>query len=309
MSTILKQAPGIPDAPLQNTGRSVKSLLNFKSEMGRAHPRCRAEPAWPGRESSSRRCSLRRRRCDRRARKGLATPRRRTPGRPRGGRGRVTPAAIASAFLLLNSDGEVDTAHQLLVAAIEGAARRPERDDEGLIEALYTLSLVCHFGGRAELWDPFHAAVAGLGAALPTVVRLLAHTYADPLSVPAPLLREVDTAVAGLMQGDPDPTRTVRVGVAAFYVDRLAGCREPLRRLSREGNGGRRGPPSARPSCWRGSRCGRAAGVRPRRSSLRESSCAMPRGSGCLRGRADTCRRSWRPAEATTTAAVPSRMR
>ena len=150
-------------------------------------------------------------------------------------------AAIASAFLLLNSDGEVDTAHQLLVAAIERAARRPERDDEGLIEALYTLSLVCHFGGRAELWDPFHAAVAGLGAALPTVVRLLAHTYADPLSVPAPVLREVDTAVAGLMQGDPDPTRTVRVGVAAFYVDRLAGCREPLRRLAREGGGGATG--------------------------------------------------------------------
>ena len=150
-------------------------------------------------------------------------------------------AAIASAFLLLNSDGEVDTAHQLLVAAIERAARRRERDDEGLVEALYTLSLVCHFGGRAELWDPFHAAVAGLGAALPTVARLLAHTYADPLSVPAPVLREVDTAVAGLMQGDPDPTRTVRVSVAAFYVDRLAGCREPLRRLVREGGGGATG--------------------------------------------------------------------
>ena len=160
---------------------------------------------------------------------------------PEMGEGQSLHAAIASAFLLLNSDGEVDTAHQLLVAAIEGAASRPERDDEGLIEALYTLSLVCHFGGRAELWDPFHATVAGLGAALPTVVRLLAHTYADPLSVPTPLLREVDTAVAGLMQGDPDPTRTVRVGVAAFYVDRLAGCREPLRRLAREGGGGATG--------------------------------------------------------------------
>ena len=70
------------------------------------------------------------------------------------GEGQSLHAAIASAFLLLSSDGEVDTAHQLLVAAIEGAASRPERDDEGLIEALYTLSLVCHFGGRAELWNP-----------------------------------------------------------------------------------------------------------------------------------------------------------
>ena len=152
--------------------------------------------------------------------------------------GQSLHAAIASAFLLLNSDGEVDTAHQLLVAAIERAASHPERDDEGLIEALYTLSLVCHFGGRAELWDPFHAAIVGLGAALPTVVRLLAESYANPVSVPAPVLREVDTAVANLMQGDPDPTRTVRVSVAAFYVDRLAGCREPLRRLVREGRSG-----------------------------------------------------------------------
>ena len=69
---------------------------------------------------------------------------------PEEGEGQSLHAAIASAFLLLNSDGEVDTAHQLLVAAIERAASRPERDDEGLIEALYTLSLVCHFGGRAE---------------------------------------------------------------------------------------------------------------------------------------------------------------
>ena len=144
-------------------------------------------------------------------------------------------AAIASAFLLLNSDGEVDTAHQLLVAAIESALRRPERDDEGLIEALYTLSLVCHFGGRADLWEPFHAAVAALGAAVPTVMRLLAHTYVDPVNVPARVLREVDTAVANLRR-DPDPMRTVRISVAAFYVDRLPGCREPLRRLLRGGD-------------------------------------------------------------------------
>jgi DNA-binding CsgD family transcriptional regulator len=154
------------------------------------------------------------------------------------GEGQSLHAAIASAFLLLNSDGEVDTAHQLLVAAIERAASRPERDDEGLIEALYTLSLVCHFGGRAELWDPFHAAVAGLGAAVPTVVRLLGQSYADPVSISAPALSEVDQVVSSLMQDDSDPSRSVRISVVAFYVDRLAGCRDPLRRLAREGRAG-----------------------------------------------------------------------
>ena len=154
---------------------------------------------------------------------------------PEMGEGQSLHAAIASAFLLLNSDGEVDTAHQLLVAAIEGAARRPERDDEGLIEALYTLSLVCHFGGRAELWDPFHEAVAGLGDAAPMMVRLYGESYADPVSISARSLSDIDQAVASLMQDDSDPSRLVRITLVAFCVDRLAGCRNPLRRLAREG--------------------------------------------------------------------------
>ena len=154
---------------------------------------------------------------------------------PEVGEGQSLHAAIASAFLLLNSDGEVDTAHQLLVAAIERAASRPERDDEGLIEALYTLSLVCHFGGRAELWDPFHAAVAGLGAAASDGGAAARRVVCKPGERPRARAERGRSAVANLMQGDPDPSRTVRVSVVAFYVDRLAGCREPLRRLVREG--------------------------------------------------------------------------
>ena len=215
-------------------------------------------------------------------------------------------AAIASAFLLLNSDGDVDTAHQLLVAAIEGALRRPERDDEGLIEALYTLSLVCHFGGRADLWEPFHAAVAALGAAVPTVMRLLAHTYVDPVNVPARVLREVD---------QPSPT-------CDAIPTRCGQCESASRRSTStdwRGAGSRcggyfaegtwPGPRSAPPPCWRGCRCGPAAGARPRRLSPRESSYATPMGSGCLLGPVDTCKRSWPPVEATATAVVPSRTR
>jgi hypothetical protein len=104
--------------------------------------------------------------------------------------------------------------------------------------------VACHFGGRAELWGPFHAAVAQLGAAAPTVVRLLAQSYADPVSVPAPGLSEVDQAVANLVQGDPDPSRTVRISVAAFYVDRLPGCWEPCGgSFAKAGVGARPGPP------------------------------------------------------------------
>ena len=51
--------------------------------------------------------------------------------------------ASAAVFVMLNSDGHVDTAHHLLVGAIEGGAHRYDSADTALIDALATLALVC----------------------------------------------------------------------------------------------------------------------------------------------------------------------
>ena len=51
-------------------------------------------------------------------------------------------AAVTAAFVLVNGDGEVDTAHRLLVGAIENSR---EASDMALEHALNTLTIVCFF--------------------------------------------------------------------------------------------------------------------------------------------------------------------
>ena len=142
-------------------------------------------------------------------------------------------AAVATAYLLLNDDGDAESAHRLVTAAIESTAD----DHQGLVEALYTLVLVCHFGGRPEQWVPFRTAIDRIGTAAPVALRLLAETYADPITASPAALDAVDLAVAGL-RGEVDPALIVRTAIAAFYVDRLSGCQEALWRVVHDGREG-----------------------------------------------------------------------
>ena len=143
-------------------------------------------------------------------------------------------AAVAAAHGLLNGDGDVDTAHRLLVGAINSQAGRPDTSDAAFIEALHTLLLVCSFGGRPELWEPFYAA---LPPQPPTVLHLWTHTFADPAHAALPALGALDDAIARLAE-EADPVQIVRIAIAADYVDRLAGCREALWRVIRDGREG-----------------------------------------------------------------------
>jgi DNA-binding CsgD family transcriptional regulator len=143
-------------------------------------------------------------------------------------------AAVAASFLLLMGEGDVDTAHRLLVGAIEG--RGGSAADDALVEALWTLCMVCFFGGRAELWTPFHAAITGFPG-VPEFLSLCGQTFADPARSSAAALEELTGAIAGL-HAEADPTRILRIGIAAVYVDRVEGCREALWRVVRDGREG-----------------------------------------------------------------------
>jgi hypothetical protein len=68
------------------------------------------------------------------------------------GRGGSLQAAVTTAFLLINGEGDIDTAHRLLTGAIATRAGRYDANDSALIEALHMLCTVCFFGGRPELW-------------------------------------------------------------------------------------------------------------------------------------------------------------
>jgi DNA-binding CsgD family transcriptional regulator len=156
-----------------------------------------------------------------------------------GGRAGSLVASVAAAqHLQLSGDGDIDTAHQLLVGAIEMQPRPYDAASGTMVEALYALAWVCYFGGRAELWAPFDQALGWLKPEVPELLTLVSATFADPARTVRPALGRLDAAVAALTE-QTDPVWVARVGLACMFVDRLTGCRSALWRILRAGREGR----------------------------------------------------------------------
>ncbi|MER5435543.1 AAA family ATPase [Streptomyces sp. NPDC002588] len=146
--------------------------------------------------------------------------------------------AITAALVLLNSgNGDVETAHRLLVDAVETGTHGHAAGDDTLIEAMYTLFLVCWCGGRADLWDRFGAVLRRLRPVLPRSLTACSETLADPARTGAAGLRELDSLLAGLPDGE-DPGRIVHATMAAVTPDRLAQVRHISWRVVRHGRRG-----------------------------------------------------------------------
>ena len=145
--------------------------------------------------------------------------------------------AVAGAYHLLNETADIDNAHRLLTGAIEMLPDPGDASNKALIEALYTLLMVSFFGGRAELWPAFHAAVARLRPRPPHLLSVLARTFSDPARLAQPVLGQLD-AVIDRLHTETSPARIVRTAIAGSYLDRIGGCREPLWRAVRHGREG-----------------------------------------------------------------------
>jgi DNA-binding CsgD family transcriptional regulator len=145
--------------------------------------------------------------------------------------------AVAGAYHLLNENGDVDSAHRLLTGAIEMLGEPGDAHNKTLVEALYTLLMVSFFGGRAELWPPFHTAVERLRPQPPQLLSILAQTFSDPARRARAVLGELDGAIDRL-RTESSPARIVRTAIAGSYLDRIGGCREPLWRAVRHGREG-----------------------------------------------------------------------
>jgi DNA-binding CsgD family transcriptional regulator len=139
--------------------------------------------------------------------------------------------------LLLNGDGDVNTAHQLLVAAIESYPARNDPEDESLREALQTLFMVCTVGGQYELWAAFETAIARIGPRVPDDIALAWQVSADPARATGPALAQLESAIAEL-RDTTDPVRITRIGRVANLVDRVPGCRDALWWVVRNGREG-----------------------------------------------------------------------
>ncbi|HXB48997.1 MAG TPA: LuxR C-terminal-related transcriptional regulator [Streptosporangiaceae bacterium] len=151
--------------------------------------------------------------------------------------GGTLAAAVAGSYHLLNADGDVDTAHRLMVEAIENLADNRNAHIKALIEGLYTLLLVCFFSGRADMWGPLDAAVSRLEPQVPELLAILSQTFSDPARRAVTVLDRLDAAVAALSE-ETIPARIVRTGIAGSYLDRLAACRAALWRVVADGRQG-----------------------------------------------------------------------
>lgn len=146
-------------------------------------------------------------------------------------------AAVAGSFVLLNGDGDVVTAHRLLAAAVEAGDHGYDAGDSTLIEAMWTLLMVCWFSGSPESWVPFHAALARLRPAAPSFLSLAAKTFADPASTGAAAASDLSSAIRDLA-AETDPAAIVRTAIAAAYAERVTECREALWRVIGDGRQG-----------------------------------------------------------------------
>jgi hypothetical protein len=149
-------------------------------------------------------------------------------------------AAMAASYLLLNSDGDVDTAHRLLVGALDtadvpvlGAPSAVGPDGiRTCSEALYTLLEICLYGGREELWAPFDRHARRFASAAGPLLRLWTDTLVDLPRTTSRALGELDAQLRTLGAED-DPSRVERVAIVALFLDRAGDCREELERLVR----------------------------------------------------------------------------
>ena len=153
------------------------------------------------------------------------------------GPGGPLQAAVAGAYHLLHGDGDVDTAYRLLFTAIGEQDDPRDAHDKVLIEALYTLIMICFFGGRASLWPPLQNAIDRLVPRPPELLAILSATFSDPARLTPAMLARADASVVGLGQ-QVSPARITRTGIAVVYLDRLSACREPLQRAIQHGREG-----------------------------------------------------------------------
>ncbi|WP_433243469.1 ATP-binding protein [Actinomadura nitritigenes] len=162
----------------------------------------------------------------------LAQARRAHPGP-----GGPLSAAVAGAYHLLHADGDIDAAHRLLTTAIGELDDPRDAHDKVLIEALYTLLMICFFGGRGELWPPLRTTVDHLTPRPPELLAILSHTFSDPARLTPGMLARADASIAELRH-HVSPARILRTGIAVTYLDRLSHCREPLQRAIQHGREG-----------------------------------------------------------------------
>ncbi|MFH9085417.1 LuxR C-terminal-related transcriptional regulator [Streptomyces sp. NPDC017673] len=146
-------------------------------------------------------------------------------------------AAAAAALLLVEGDGVIETAHRLVVDAIEEGSHGYDATDGELIDALSTLLTICWWAGREEFWPPLLEAIDRLVPEPPHELLLLRQAFPDPARAPARTRQRVAELIRR-QDATSHPDSLLRVNTAATYLDLLADGRAGARRLIHSGRTG-----------------------------------------------------------------------
>lgn len=145
-------------------------------------------------------------------------------------------AAAAAAYLMVNGDGDVDSAHRLLVRSIETGDHEWSPRNTELVEALSTLLLVCWWAGREEYWEPFFTALERFEE-VPELLDVQARTFPDTARA-STADRDRLAALVDRLDAEHDPNTLIRISTSSVYLDLLGGCRRAAWRLIEDGRQG-----------------------------------------------------------------------
>jgi DNA-binding CsgD family transcriptional regulator len=160
--------------------------------------------------------------------------------------GESLEAAAAAGYALLNGEGDLGTAHRLLVGALDAGkqshAATPTSTgaadvEPGLLGALDALLSLCCWGERAALWPPLLHAIDVRREILPRSLHLRVQVLGDPAHLDAATLAEFDETVAVLHE-QADSSQTLQIAMAGSHIDRIDDCRAALWRVIEDGREG-----------------------------------------------------------------------
>ncbi|GGJ28724.1 ATP-binding protein [Streptomyces brasiliensis] len=146
-------------------------------------------------------------------------------------------AAAAAAHVLINGDGDAETAYALLLEAIEKGDHDYRASRTDLVEALHTLLMICWFAGREDFWPPLYAAIDRLQPQPPSSLLLMSRTVPDAARTPPDVRRRVAELIDH-QDEQREPHQLMRIHTSAIYLDMLGNYRAGDWRLVEQGRTG-----------------------------------------------------------------------
>ena len=141
----------------------------------------------------------------------------------------ITDALAASAVIVIDDNGDVDTAYRMLMDAFERTAPH-DPDDPVVVEAVEALRELCWLGGRAELWEGYRRIVDEVAPEASSALGLVAALWKGPSTLSVAQQTTLDALIAGLSV-DHSPLWIGEIAEMAATFDRIDECRVVLDEL------------------------------------------------------------------------------